>query len=138
MDRRDFLKLTLAAGGAVALAPVLGTEAAVGSLHVRDGNFYSPELPPDFLELPQSLDEPSFRFFHWGQYQPACVRCANGPLHVRDAEGNPRLFWPKAGVVRLGPDGEIRLEEQRCSPGNCERVTARRQWAQTVESRPPW
>jgi len=115
VDRRDFLKLTLAAGGAVALAPVLGTEteAAAGSLHGHTQ-------------------------LTGGQYQPACVRCANGPLHVRDAEGNPRLFWPKAGVVRLGPDGEIRLEEQRCSPGNCERVTARRQWAQTVESRPPW
>jgi hypothetical protein len=63
------------------------------------GNFYSPELSTDFLELPQSLDEKRnyFRFF----YQTNCFVGQAIDLHTELPLSKIRLTTPKAKNMDL-------------------------------------
>ena len=60
----------------------------------QGGNFYSPELSTDFLELPQSLDEQRNYFRFWYQSDPFVGQAID--LHTELPLSKIRLGMPKA------------------------------------------
>ena len=74
--------------------------AVGGSMLGAGGNWYSPELSPDFLELPQSLDEQRnyYRFFY--DHDPFVGQALD--LHTDLPLSKIRLRMPKARNRELG------------------------------------
>ena len=72
----------------------LGFPTVGGSIGGSGGNFYSPELSTDFLELPQSLDEQRnyYRFFY--RADPFVGQAID--LHTELPLSKIRLGLPKA------------------------------------------
>ena len=98
-------KIVTTSGMRIKVAEMANTTSGSG------GNFYSPELSTDFLELPQSLDEQRNYFRFWYQSDPFVGQAID--LHTELPLSKIRLGMPKAQDRELA-DKSLQFCESWC------------------------
>lgn len=91
------MRMKMAMGGGSGAFGGLGGTG--GTIEGSGGNFYSPELSPDFLELPQSIDEERNYYRFFAENDPFVAQALD--LHTELPISKIRLAKPVASNVEL-------------------------------------